>query len=211
MTSVTQVLAFGGVVMLGAMSPGPDFAVVVRRSAISGRLYGMAAALGISIGVFAWVVAAATGVAALLAASAMAFTVVKVVGATYLLFLGVKAWRAALRKGGALELEAPDPGKRSAWAAFVEGLLTNALNPKAALFFVALVPQFVSEGASPGDTLTLSVIALALTVLWFLLVANIVGALRKVFARPAVRKAVDGLTGAALIALGVNLAAASRP
>ena len=59
--------------------------------------------------------------------------------------------------------------------------------------------------------LTLSVIALALTVLWFLLVANIVGALRKVFARPAVRKAVDGLTGAALIALGVNLAAASRP
>ncbi|MEV0347625.1 LysE family translocator [Nonomuraea sp. NPDC050680] len=211
MISVTHVLAFGGVVMLGAMSPGPDFAVVVRRSAISGRLYGMAAALGISIGVFAWVVAAATGVAALLAASAMAFTVVKVVGAAYLLFLGVKAWRAALRKGGGLELKSPDPGKRSAWAAFVEGLLTNALNPKAALFFVALVPQFVSEGASLGDTLTLSVIALAGTVLWFLLVANIVGALRKVFARPAVRKAVDGLTGAALIALGVNLAAAGRP
>ncbi|MEU7859298.1 LysE family translocator [Nonomuraea sp. NPDC049141] len=195
MTSVPQVVAFGGVVMLGAMSPGPDFAVVVRRSAISGRLYGMAAALGISVGVFAWVVAAATGVAALLAASALAFTIVKIVGAAYLLYLGVKAWRAALRKGGEPRLEPLDPGKRSSWAAFVEGLLTNALNPKAALFFVALVPQFVSEGASMADTLTLSVIALAGTVLWFLLVANIVGALRKVFARPAVRKAVDGLTG----------------
>ena len=73
------------------------------------------------------------------------------------------------------------------------------------------MPQFVSEGASMTDTLTLSVIALAETVLWFLLVANVVGALRRVFARPAVRKAVDGLTGAALIALGVNLATATRP
>jgi RhtB (resistance to homoserine/threonine) family protein len=211
MTSMTQIVAFGGVVVLGAMSPGPDFAVVVRRSAVSGRGYGMAAALGISVGVFAWVVAAATGVAALLAASAAAFTVVKVVGAAYLLYLGVKALRSALRKGGALELDLPDPGRRSSWAAFGEGLLTNVLNPKAALFFVALVPQFVSAGASRTDTLVLSLIALAGTVLWFLVVANIVGTLRRVFARPAVRRAVDGLTGAALIGLGVKLAATSRP
>ncbi|MGN9841979.1 LysE family translocator [Nonomuraea sp. H19] len=191
--------------------PGPDFAVVVRRSAVSGRGHGMAAALGISVGVFAWVVAAATGVAALLAASAMAFTVVKVVGAAYLLYLGVKALRSALRRGQELELDLPDPGRRSSWAAFAEGLLTNALNPKAALFFVALVPQFVSSGASMADTLVLSLIALAGTVVWFLVVANIVGTLRKVFARPAVRRAVDGLTGAALIGLGVKLAATSRP
>ncbi|WP_188193332.1 LysE family translocator [Nonomuraea sp. SYSU D8015] len=211
MSSMAQFVAFGGVVMLGAMSPGPDFAVVVRRSAVSGRAYGMAAALGISVGVFAWVVAAATGVAALLAASAVAFTVVKVVGAAYLLYLGVKALRSALRKGGELKLELPDPGRRSVWAAFAEGLLTNVLNPKAALFFVALVPQFVSSGASLSGTLVLSLIALAGTVAWFLVVANIVGTLRKVFARPAVRRAVDGLTGAALISLGVKLAATSRP
>ncbi|TMR95996.1 LysE family translocator [Nonomuraea basaltis] len=210
MTSMTQFVAFGGVVLLGAMSPGPDFAVVVRRSAVSGRGYGMAAALGISVGVFVWVVAAATGVAALLSASAVAFTVVKVVGAAYLLYLGVKALRSALRKGGELELGLPDPGRRSSSAAFGEGLLTNVLNPKAALFFVALVPQFVSSGASIGDTLVLSVIALAGTVAWFLVVANIVGTLRRVFARPAVRRTVDGLTGAALIGLGVKLAATSR-
>ncbi|MEO3792157.1 LysE family translocator [Nonomuraea sp. B10E15] len=211
MTSVTQLVAFGGVVLLGAMSPGPDFAVVVRRSAVSGRGHGMAAATGISVGVFAWVVAAATGVAALLAASAMAFTVVKVAGAAYLLYLGVRALRAALRRGGDLTFDAPDPGGRGAWAAFAEGLFTNVLNPKAALFFVALMPQFLSSGASLPDTLVLSVIALAGTVAWFLVVATIVGTLRKVFARPAVRRTVDGLTGAALIALGVKLAGSGNP
>ncbi|MFI6738278.1 LysE family translocator [Nonomuraea sp. NPDC050451] len=211
MTSVTQFVAFGGVVLLGAMSPGPDFAVVVRRSAVSGRLHGMAAATGIAVGVFVWVAASTTGIAALLAASATAFTVVKVVGAAYLLYLGAKALRSALRTGGKLELELPDPARRGTWAAFAEGLLTNVLNPKAALFFVALVPQFVSSGASTGETLLLSVIALAGTVAWFLVVANVVGTLRRVFARPAVRRAVDGLTGAALVALGLKLATATRP
>ncbi|GAA3202542.1 LysE family translocator [Nonomuraea helvata] len=193
------------------MSPGPDFAVVVRRSAASGRLYGMAAATGVAVGVFVWVVAAATGIAALLATSAMAFTVVKVVGAAYLLYLGARALRSALRSGGELKLDLPDPGRRNAWAAFAEGLFTNVLNPKAALFFVALMPQFVSSGSSVGETLVLSLIALAGTVAWFMVVANVVGTLRKVFARPAVRRVVDGLTGAALIALGVKLAAATRP
>ncbi|MFD1939917.1 LysE family translocator [Nonomuraea mangrovi] len=210
MTSLTQVVAFGGVVMLGAMSPGPDFAVVVRRSAVSGRGYGMASAAGIAVGIFAWVVAAATGVAALLAASAMAFTVVKVVGAAYLFYLGAKALRSAV-KGGSLRLDVPDPGRRSAWAAFSEGLLTNALNPKAALFFVALVPQFVSAGAALSETMLLSAIALVGTAVWFVAVANLVGALRRLFARSAVRRTIDGLTGAALIVLGVRLAASSRP
>ena len=208
MTSMAQIAAFGGVVLLGAMSPGPDFAVVVRRSAVSGRGPGMAAAAGIAVGVFAWVVAAATGIAALLAASALAFTVVKVAGAAYLLYLGVRALRSAWRGGGELRLDVPDPGGRGSWAAFAEGLLTNVLNPKAALFFVALVPQFLSSGAS---ALMLSGVALAGTVAWFLVVANVVGTLRRVFARSAVRRAVDGLTGAALIGLGIKLAASSRP
>lgn len=208
MTSLTQIAAFGGVVMLGAMSPGPDFAVVVRRSAISGRAYGMAAAAGISVGVFVWVVAAATGIAALLAASAVAFTAVKIVGAAYLVYLGARALRAAVRGGGgSLELDVPDPGRGGARASFLEGLLTNVLNPKAAFFFVALVPQFVAHDATLPDTLVLSLIALAGTVAWFVTVATVVGALRRLFARSAVRRAVDGLTGVALIALGVKLAA----
>ncbi|MGI5271274.1 LysE family translocator [Nonomuraea sp. CA-218870] len=208
MSSLTVSLAFGGVVLLGAMSPGPDFAVVVRRSAVSGRGPGMAAALGVAVGVFAWVVAAATGVAALLAASATAFTVVKVAGAAYLGYLGVRAILAAVRGGGAPQPPPPGSPRQGARAAFGEGLLTNVLNPKAALFFVALVPQFLAHGA---DALSLSLIALGGTVVWFLLVANVVSALRAFFARPAVRRALDALTGTALIALGVNLATATRP
>ncbi|MEU3170231.1 LysE family translocator [Streptosporangium sp. NPDC006930] len=192
------------------MSPGPDFAVVVRRSAVSGRAYGMAAAAGVSAGVFVWVLTTASGIAALLATSAVAFTVVKVVGAGYLLHLGVKAWRAALRKGGDLRLDLPDPGKRGPLAAFTEGLLTNMLNPKMALFLIALVPQFVSGDAGLGDALVLSLIAVTGTVLWFFLVVNIVGSLRRLFAKSAVRKTVDGLTGSALIALGIKLAVAGR-
>lgn len=168
----------------------------------------MAAAAGIAVGAGAWVVATATGVAALLAASALAFTVVKVVGAVYLLYLGVKSLRAALRGGGPLELNLPDPGRRGSWAAFSEGLLTNLLNPKAALFFVALVPQFIGAGV---PALALSVVTLAGTIAWFLVVANVVSMLSKVFAKPAVRRAVDGVTGAALIGLGIKLAASSRP
>lgn len=207
MSSLAPLVAFGGVVMLGAMSPGPDFAVVVRRSAVSGRGPGMAAALGIAAGVFGWVVAAATGVAALLAASAVAFTVVKVAGAAYLGYLGVRALLAAVRGGGPprLSLEGAPQG---VWAAFSEGLLTNILNPKAALFFVALVPQFLAHGAG---ALGLSLVALGGTVLWFVVVANVVSALRAVFARSAVRRTLDAFMGTALIALGINLATATRP
>lgn len=210
MTSLPQMLAFGGVVMLGAMSPGPDFAVVVRRSAVSGRNQGMATAVGIAAGVFVWAAAAATGVAALVAASAVAFTIVKVMGAAYLLYLGVRALIGAVRGGGA-ELDAPEAGRGSPWAAFREGLLCNVLNPKAAIFFVALMPQFLSDGAPLGDTLALSAVALVITTVWFLAVANLVGALRRIFARPAARRTIDALSGAALITLGVRLAAVSRP
>lgn len=210
MVSVAQIVAFCGVIVLGAMSPGPDFAVVVRRSAVSGRGHGMAAAAGIAVGVCVWVMAAATGIAALLSASAAAFTVVKAVGAAYLGWLGIKSLRSALR-GGGVALDVPDPGGRGRAAAFAEGLLTNVLNPKAALFFVALVPQFVGSQASVPDALVLAAIALTGTIAWFLLVATIVGTLRKVFTRPGVRRTVDALTGVTLIALGARLATSSRP
>ena len=208
MLSTADVAGFSGIVLLGAMSPGPDFAVVVRRAAVSGRRHGMATAAGVAVGVSGWVVAAAAGVAVLLAASAVAFTAVKVVGGAYLCYLGVKALRTAVREG-TLSFESPDAATRGVRAAFAEGLLTNALNPKAGLFFVALVPQFV-DNASGTDAVLLSLIAGGGAACWFLLVATLVGALRRVVARPRVRRTIDGLTGVALIGLGLRLAIASR-
>src|SRR5687768_4012289 len=112
MTTITHAVAFAGVVTLGAMSPGPDFAVVLRRSAVSGRGLGMATAAGVSAGVFGWVMAAATGIGALLAASAVAFTIIKIIGGAYLLYLGAKALWAARRATAAPEVELPAAARR---------------------------------------------------------------------------------------------------
>jgi threonine/homoserine/homoserine lactone efflux protein len=204
MTTVTQLVAFCGVVSLGAMSPGPDFAVVVRRSALRGRTEGMAAAAGIATGVFLWAVAAAAGVAALVATVPVVLTTIRYAGAAYLAYLGIRALLAAFRP-------APDglavaPGTTG--GAFRDGLLCNALNPKAAVFFLALLPQFLPAHPSAVDTLTLSLLAVAVTLVWFFTVANLVAAFRRLFARSRVRRTIDGLSGAALLGLGARLALA---
>jgi RhtB (resistance to homoserine/threonine) family protein len=206
-TSAGQVAAFAGVIALGALSPGPDFAVVVRRSAVSGRVHGMATAAGIAVGIFVWAIAAVTGVAALLAASATAFTVVKLAGAAYLGYLGARALVAAARRDGNTVAEQDNDDGTTALAAFRQGLLCNALNPKAAVFFVALMPQFLRPDATTVDTLTLALVALAVVLLWFMILANLVAAIRSVLTRPPVRRAIDAITGVALIGLGVRLAA----
>ncbi|MCP2358780.1 threonine/homoserine/homoserine lactone efflux protein [Nonomuraea thailandensis] len=197
---MAQIAAFGVIVVYGAMSPGPDLVVVVRRSAVSGRGHGMAAAAGVAVGAFAWAVAAAGGVGELLFG---AFTAVKVAGAAYLFFLGARSLWRAWRGSEALRLDAPARDGRGSWAAFTEGLLTTVLDWKAALFFMALVPQFLGGDVSVP---TLGVVALVSTIAWFLLVACLVGLLHEVFAIPLIRRAVDGLAGVTLIGLGTVLA-----
>ncbi|MGW5668637.1 LysE family translocator [Micromonospora sp. NPDC003776] len=210
MTTTPQLLAFGGVIVLGAMSPGPDFAVVVRHSAVSGRAHGTLAATGVAAGVFGWAVAAASGVAALVTLVPVAFTVVKLVGAAYLAFLGFRSLVSARRAGDVPpEPAAPAAARPGRWAAFRDGLLCNILNPKAAVFFVALLPQFLPADPGLVDTVALSVVAVAITGAWFLAVATLVAGLRRLFARPAVRRAVDGVSGLVLLGLGVRLALTS--
>jgi len=201
-TTGTQALAFAGVIALGAMSPGPDFAVVVRRAAIDGRVPGVAAATGVAAGVFLWSVAAAAGVAALVATAPAVLGTIRWAGAAYLAYLGIRALVSAARP-------APAPitlGPGSARGAFRDGLLCNALNPKAAVFFLALLPQFLPAHPGALDTLTLSLLAVLITLLWFSTVAVLVAALRRLLARTAVRRGLDGLSGLALLGLGARLA-----
>ena len=213
MLSTAQLLAFIGIIALGTVSPGPDFAIVVRQSAVSGRLAGTATSLGIGAGIFFWMVATATGLAAVLAASAIAYGVVKVVGAVYLLFLGWKALREAARRGGPrVAASAADEAgpKVAVWKAFRQGVVCNVLNPKVAVFYVALMPQFVGGGEGVGVVLLLAAIAAGITVVWYVGVANLVGSLRALLRRPRVKRAIDAVTGAALVGLGVRLAVATR-
>jgi threonine/homoserine/homoserine lactone efflux protein len=196
--TMAQVLTFVTVVALGAMSPGPDFAVVLRRAALGGRRPGMAAAAGVAAGVFGWALAAAGGIAALLSVVPAILTVIRIAGAGYLVYLGAKALR-----GAAAPVETAAAAGRSA---FRDGLLCNLLNPKAAVFFVALLPQFLPAHPGPLDAVALSLIAVGITLVWFLTVANLVAALRRILRRPRVRRTIDGVSGAALIGLGARLA-----
>lgn len=203
--TIGQTVVFAGIILLGAVSPGPDFAVVARRSAVSGRRSGLAAAAGVATGIFFWAGAAAAGLAAAMTAVPEVLTLIRYAGALYLAYLGVRALIAAIRRPGSGEVTAAAaPGR--AWHAYRDGLLCNALNPKAAVFFVALLPQFLPRHPQPVDTLVLALIAVAVTLAWFGTVATLIGALRWVLSRPAPRRALDAVTGSALLGLGARLA-----
>jgi threonine/homoserine/homoserine lactone efflux protein len=208
--AVTQLVALGGVILLAAMSPGPDFAIVTRNAMISGRRAGMACGVGIAVGVFAWAVVTALGIAGLLAASAVAFTAVKLVGAAYLVLLGIRALLAARRGDydGNNDGVPHIPGARTTGtlAAFRQGLVTNLLNPKVAVFFVALLPQFLPTSATASDHLLLAVVAAGVTLTWFTVLAGVVSALRRLLTTNRVRRAIDAVMGTLLVGLGIRLA-----
>ena len=140
MISGATALSFVLICLLGAMAPGPDFLVVTRSAILGGRKAGISAGLGIALGVFVWVVAIALGVAAILTASAIAFTVVKLIGAAYLVWLGV----GMLRKARAADPHLPvAPAADSPRKMFGHAAAVTAMNPKSIGFFLAFVPQFI--------------------------------------------------------------------
>jgi len=126
------------------LAPGPDTLYIVGRSSTQGYRAGAAAALGIFAGTFVHIAAAAGGLSALLAASASAFTVVKIAGAIYLVYIGISLLRSPVQSGGT----GPGLAPASLHQVFVQGFFTNVLNPKVALFFLAFLPQFVDPGAT---------------------------------------------------------------
>jgi RhtB (resistance to homoserine/threonine) family protein len=202
---MSALLVFATAILVASIVPGPDFVMVTRNTVLSGRVSGMWTALGIAFGVSLWVVLTAAGLAALLAASAAAFTAVKLAGAAYLVYLGVRSIVVACkdRSKPAAEIEL---GRRmSRWEAFRSGLLCNLLNPKAAVFFTALMPQFIGGGhwTHVGE---LAAVAMAANGLWFLALANLVGLVRRFLTRPKVRAWINGVTGTAMVALGLRVA-----
>lgn len=201
-----DLLPFLAVSLLVAVVPGVDMAVVTQQVLGSGRRAGLLAVAGIVTGSAIQAAAATVGLSALLAASAPAFAALKIAGAAYLIWLGILAlWRA--RRLSGLEITTPTAPAR-ARRSFGAGLLTNLLNPKIVLFYVAFLPQFVDPGA--GATLRTAILAtvfLTVATLWLLVFTVAVGRLRGLLSRPIVRQRVERLTGAVLIGLGVRVAA----
>jgi RhtB (resistance to homoserine/threonine) family protein len=205
--NVTQALGLAGVILLAAMSPGPDFVIVLRNVLSGGRRAGIACGAGIASGVLAWAVVTSIGVAGLLAASAVAFTVVKLVGAAYLVLLGIQSLLAA-RRGGYEQAKEPETeqARRSAFTAYRQGLLTNLFNPKVAVFFLALWPQFLPQDATVTDTAILTAVAALTSLAWFTVLANVVTALRRFLTASKVRRTIDAVMGTLLVGIGVRIA-----
>ena len=196
------------------ITPGQDTFFILGRSLSGGRTAGIAAALGVSAGTVIHTIAAALGLSALLATSPFAFTAVKFAGAAYLLYIGV---RALLTRARDLPGDNPhDDGEGGAnrqWSAFRQGVLTNLLNPKVALFFLALMPQFIEAGSANkvGAFLALGLTFVTLGVAWCVMLAVAAAKLRGAFLRrPSMANVLNKVAGAMFIALGLKLAAARQ-
>jgi len=194
--------------VLLALAPGQDTMYIIGRSLTGGLRSGVASALGINVGCIIHTLMAAAGLSILLASSPAAFTAVKLCGAAYLVFLGGRLLFAKRGTAAGPELDAA-PARAGAWTAFGQGILTNVLNPKVALFFLAFLPQFISP-ASPAKTLAF--LALGATfittgTIWCLILAAGAARLRGFFVRnPRARGGIDRATGALFILMGTRLA-----
>ncbi len=203
--------AFLAVSAVVIVTPGPDMAMILRNALRGGRAAGRLTAVGVVAGLVCWTVTASAGLAALLLASEPAFVAVKLAGAAYLVLLGLQSVRGALRRGRATESErgAGQTGRGGARGALRQGLLSNLGNPKIAVFFTSLLPQFTATGeASFATLLTLGLAFCALTLLWFVAYTGLIARAGDVLRRPRVRRTLEGLTGGVLVALGVRLATA---
>jgi threonine/homoserine/homoserine lactone efflux protein len=192
------------------LTPGQDTFFILGRSIASGRPAGIAAALGVSAGTIVHTCAAALGLSALLATSPYAFMAVKFAGASYLLYIGVRA--LLTRSNGLPGADAANPGD-GRWPAFRQGIVTNLLNPKVALFFLALMPQFISAGSpnKVGAFLALGLSFVTLGLAWCTTLAIGAAYLRKAFLRrPSLASWMNRIAGTMFIALGLRLATARQ-
>jgi threonine/homoserine/homoserine lactone efflux protein len=188
------------------ITPGQDTFFILGRSLAGGRAAGISAALGVTAGSLIHTLLAALGLSALLAASPYAFMAVKLAGAAYLFYIGV---RSLMSRSQALPEEGARDGHDGRWAAFRSGVITNLLNPKVGLFFLALMPQFIDAASSSKVMafLALGLTFVALGVAWCLVLAVAAASLRGWFLRrPSMATVLNRVAGAMFIALGLKLA-----
>ncbi|MFE6619106.1 LysE family translocator [Streptomyces sp. NPDC057740] len=200
-------VAFTATAALITVTPGPDSALVLRSALRSGRRTAFMTGLGVSVGLLVWGLTSAVGVAALLAASSTGFRVLQTAGALWLVWLGVRALATA-------RSQVPEPGEEqsgtvqtSARLSFATGLSTNLLNPKALVFYVSLLPQFIPAHA-PAFPLTLlyAVVHALLNVAWFGLLSWWIPSARGLMRRGSVQAWIERVTGVVLVGFGLKLA-----
>ena len=205
---MTDLAAFLVLATVVIVTPGPDTALTIRNSLLGGRPAGIATALGVALGQATWSVATSVGVVALLVAAEPAFMALRIAGAVYLVALGVQGlWSAAHSRD---EIGPQVAGPRLAPArALRQGIISNLTNPKMAVFFPSLLPQFV---AAPSFVLLLGLglVFCLMTLVWLAGYALAIARAGNALRRPRVRRAIEAVTGLVLVAFGIRVATASR-
>src|SRR5215467_11358256 len=210
---MTNYLAFLGISLVVITTPGPDTALTIRNTLIGGARGGIFTALGVSTGLTIWALAASAGVVGVLVASAPVFEALRYAGAAYLIWVGAQSLWGAFRPTIAPP-GTSSPGKRrrlGALGAFRQGLINDLANPKIAAFFASLFPQFVpAEGASFAALMVLGLTFSMVTLTWLTAYAFAVAKAGDILRRSGIRRTIEGVTGAVLIAFGLRLASEHR-
>ena len=199
------------VALLVVVTPGVDTALVMKNALIHGRRAALATAVGVNVGIAFWTLTAALGLAAIVSRSAAAFDVIKLLGAAYLTYLGLRALLASLRRTEAAAHDEPAGPRLSERGAFRQGFLSNILNPKIAVFFTGLLPQFVSpHGPVALKLLALGALFNLIGLVWLTGYAVLAARGRALLTRPRARRVLDRVTGVALVGLAARLAVERR-
>jgi threonine/homoserine/homoserine lactone efflux protein len=201
------VLAYLAVAIVVIAVPGQDTALTIRNTAFGGRRAGVLTAAGVASAQLVWTFATALGLAALLVAWEPGFTALRLVGAAYLIVLGGVFLRDAVRGRPRRHLSQDEGGTRPGSHSYRQGLLSNLGNPKMGVFFTSLLPQFASTFAG---LLALGAVFAGMTLAWLAAYALVVASVGGVLLRPRVRRALDAVTGAVLVAFGLRLAGERR-
>jgi threonine/homoserine/homoserine lactone efflux protein len=205
-------VGFLGISALVIVTPGQDTALTIRNTLLGHRRCGVVTALGVVTGQAAWALATGVGIAALLVASEPAFVALKLAGAAYLVVLGARALSGALRAGlpGRAAIGEGSGRRLTPLAAYRQGVISNLGNPKMAVFFMSLLPQFTSSGDTSALVLVLGLVFCLLTLSWLTGYAVVVAKAGDVLRQPRIRRVLDGLTGAVLLGLGLRLVSEQR-
>ena len=214
MLPLENLLLFVPAMALLVMLPGPDFALVSRVALLNGARAGKAAACGVALGITVHTACAIAGISAIIAASAPLFQLLKYAGAAYLFWLGIQSFRQKaqpIEASGEQEAEVARGQQAPLRRAFRQGFLTNALNPKAILYFLTLLPQFISPVApAEPQLLEMGVITTVECLVWYLFLAQILGRVRRVFAAPRFQRWLHRVTGAIFLGFGLRLTLAGN-
>ncbi|MER1956896.1 MAG: LysE family translocator [Solibacillus sp.] len=185
--------------------PGPDTAIVTKNTVVGGRKGGMKTMLGSCVGLSIHTIAAVAGLSAIIVKSALAFTVLKYVGAAYLCYLGVRTLMNMRAKKTEVNEEVLVEAKGSSY--FKQGFITNITNPKVAVFFLTFLPQFLAPGADAfWSFLVMGIIYTVLTFAWFFFYVVLLDKVRNFMKRPSTQASIEAITGVVLIGFGIKLA-----